>query len=238
MLVKKHKKTYNKLEDTTSDLLFWRQIMELYETLKYRYGENQPIFVSDICIDGYSQNNIRQQVMRLSDSGKLARYDTGIYYIPKKSFLNIDLPLSASKVIEAKYISNGKEIIGYYSGLQFANRIGITSQVPMVSQVVSNKATNDSRLVKVGDFSVKVKKPKIKITNQNYKAMQFLDLISEIEKISELEGKELTSKLFDYMSEANLSFFDLQPLFQYYPDRLYKNFYMTGLMELRNELSA
>lgn len=43
----------------------------LYEYLKKNYQENEPILVADIQIQGLTKNNIRQQIMRLTNSGKL-----------------------------------------------------------------------------------------------------------------------------------------------------------------------
>ena len=61
----------------------------LYEYLKETYGENEPIFVADIEYGSMSENNIRQQIKKLTDTGLLKRYDTGIYFIPKKSIFKL-----------------------------------------------------------------------------------------------------------------------------------------------------
>ena len=55
----------------------------LFEYLLETYGQNEPIFVSDIRYKDWSTNYIRQQIKKLTDEGKLRRYDTGIYFIPK-----------------------------------------------------------------------------------------------------------------------------------------------------------
>ena len=57
----------------------------LFEYLLETYGQNEPIFVSDIRYMDWSTNYIRQQIKKLTDEGKLRRYDTGIYFIPKPS---------------------------------------------------------------------------------------------------------------------------------------------------------
>ena len=57
----------------------------LYDYLKDMYGENEPIFVADIKYGDTPMNSIRQQVKKLTDEGYLKRYDTGIYFIPKKT---------------------------------------------------------------------------------------------------------------------------------------------------------
>ena len=76
----------------------------LYEYLIETYGENVPIFVSDIEYSSMSENNIRQQIKKLTDAGLLKRYDTGIYFIPKKSIFKSGTQLSINEVIEKKYL--------------------------------------------------------------------------------------------------------------------------------------
>ena len=76
----------------------------LYDYLRETYGENEPIFVSDIRYKDCSMNYIRQQIKRLTDSGELKRYDTGIYFIPGRSIFKSGPQLSRDKVIEQKYL--------------------------------------------------------------------------------------------------------------------------------------
>lgn len=57
----------------------------LYDYLIRQYKAGEPIFCMDIEIDGMSEVNLRQQFKVLADSGKLIRYEKGIYYIPKKT---------------------------------------------------------------------------------------------------------------------------------------------------------
>ena len=46
----------------------------LYEYLKENYGENVPIYISRLKVEGMSENTLRQQVKRLTDAGLLKRY--------------------------------------------------------------------------------------------------------------------------------------------------------------------
>lgn len=71
-----------------------------FDYLLNTYGTNEPIFVFDITYDGMTQNNIRQQIMNYATAGKLKRYDTGIYYIPKDSIFKTASSLSQNSVIE------------------------------------------------------------------------------------------------------------------------------------------
>ena len=84
----------------------------LYEYLQQNYALNEPILVSEIRIDGVSMNNIRQQIKRLTDSGKLKRFDPGIYYLPAPSLFKSGSAPSLTKAIECKYLRGGQDWCG------------------------------------------------------------------------------------------------------------------------------
>ena len=159
-----------------------------FDYLLKTFGTNEPIFVSDITYEGMTQNNIRQQIMNYAAAGKLKRYDTGIYYIPKESIFKTAASLSQNSVIEKKYLYSGAERCGYISGINFANRIGLTTQVPASCEVVTNKASKDYREATLASEKIIIRKPRVMIDESNYKSLQFLDLLKDIDLYSELEG--------------------------------------------------
>ena len=204
--------------------------MSLYEYLAENFGENEPIFVSEIRIEGMTDVNLRQQIKKLADSGKIKRFDAGIYFIPKQTIFRSGSQLSTYKVIEKKYLQNEKQRFGYISGFMLANQIGLTTQVPMTYEVVTNKATKDYRETKLAKTRVIIRKPRVEVTEENYKILQFLDLMRDIECYSEVEGEQLKKRLMRYMQNMKLSFPMLEPYLTYYPDRIYKNMYETRLL--------
>ena len=60
----------------------------LYEYLIKNYKLNEPIFLADIQIEGVSHANLRQKIKKLTDAGKIKRFDNGVYFLPKKQFSN------------------------------------------------------------------------------------------------------------------------------------------------------
>jgi hypothetical protein len=202
----------------------------LYEYLKENYKENEPIFISELQYKNLNMNAIRQQILNLTNKNLLIRYDTGIYFIPGKSIFKTSKTLNQNKVIEKKYISTNDEIVGYFSGLNFANRIGITTQVPNLYEVVSNKATCDYRELKIGSTKIILRKPRTKITKENYLELQFLDMIKEIDNLSILDKEENKKIVLNYMNIAKISFEKLQKLLEFYPDKIYKNLYQVGVL--------
>ena len=173
----------------------------LFEYLLETYGQNEPIFVSDIRYKDWSTNYIRQQIKKLTDEGKLRRYDTGIYFIPKPSPFRSGSQLSRDKVITQKYLTDNGKLCGYVGGVMFANQLGLTTQVPMICEVTTNKATNE-----------------------------LLDLLKDIDFLSEEEGDEQKRRIVSYMKSNGLAFRDLEQYLPYYPDRLFRNMYEVGLL--------
>lgn len=202
----------------------------LYEYLKENYGENEPILVADIYIAGVTMNTLRQKIKKLTDAGLLKRYDSGIYFIPKQSMFKSGSQLSIDKVITCKYLRNMQNTCGYVSGVTFANQLGLTTQVSMVYEIVTNKATTEYRETSLANNRIILRKPRINISEENYKILQFLDLIKEIDQIAEVSGEELTKCLVAYLKAVKLTFNDLAAYLQFYPDRIYKNLYETGLL--------
>ena len=73
----------------------------LYDYLVENYKPNEPIFVSDIDFP-VSSNNLRQMLKGLCDSGKIKRFDTGIYYIPSVSRLKGGTAIAPGIVVRYK----------------------------------------------------------------------------------------------------------------------------------------
>ena len=167
--------------------------------LMENYGYNEPIFLNDLVIEGLSENAVRQSVKRLAASGFLERYDNGIYYIPKRDGLLGKSYLDPSVVIMRKYVQNKSEIYGYVTGITFANQLGLTTQMPAVIEVVTNREATNGRMITVGTQRVRVKKSAITVSDSNAELLQFLDSIGQAEKYAELTKEETIETLLSYM---------------------------------------
>ena len=63
---------------------------------------------------------------------------------------------------------------------------------------------------------------------------KFLNLYRQTalrEFVSETKGKELKENLLDYMKKAKVTTSMLREYISYYPERIYKNLYETGLLD-------
>ena len=62
----------------------------------------------------------------------------------------------------------------------------------MQYEVVTNKATNEYRETSLAKSRVIVRRPKVPVTECNYKALQFLDMMKSIPKLLELNCKSVS----------------------------------------------
>ena len=202
----------------------------LYDYLMENYGENTPIFVSELDIEGLNDSTLRVQIKKMTDAGMLKRFDTGIYFIPKKTIFKSGSTISAMQVIEKKYLKNKDKVCGYLSGYMLVNMAGLTTQVPAVYEVVSNNATTDYRKIMISKTRVIVRRPKVSVTNENVRILQFLDLLKDVDVYSEEEGDNLKKRMLEIMKRLDITFSALEPYLSFYPEKIYKNMYETGVL--------
>ena len=53
---------------------------EVYNYIENNYKANEPIFLSELNISGIKAVSVRQQMKKLTEDGRLKRFDTGIYW--------------------------------------------------------------------------------------------------------------------------------------------------------------
>lgn len=169
------------------------------------YDYNEPIFLNELSIEGLSENAVRQSVKRLVANGFLERYDSGIYYIPKQGSLLGKSYLDPLLVIMRKYIGNKSGTYGYITGISFVNQLGLTTQVPAVIEIVTNKEATNGRMLMVGNQKVRVKKAPVTVSDDNAELLQLLDGICQAEKYTELPIEETIDTLLSYVKQKKFT---------------------------------
>lgn len=173
---------------------------------------------------------LRQTMSKLVEKGELRRFDKGIYYIPDTSIFPSGAFLSTDKVIECRYLSDKGQRCGYISGQNFANQLGLTTQVPMSCTVVSNKATTKERRIRLGQQEIILRQPRCTVTKQNFLVLQILDLLVDVDRYSEIGQAEASQRFRDYLGRAALGFSSMEQYLSYYPVKIFKNMYEMGLL--------
>ncbi len=201
--------------------------MEIMQDLEKKYGYNEPILLNEINIDGMNEVYIRQVFTRLVKRRKLERFGQGIYYIPKMTPLGMSR-LSAKKVYEKKYISNGRNAYGFYAGLTLENAIGITAQVPNVVEIVTNNEGSRLREVMIGNQKVRVRKSSVEVTEQNAKILQFLDLMNRI-NLKDMSEESIVN-LKSFVRKQKLKREEVFSYITKFPSRTAKNMIESGVI--------
>lgn len=173
--------------------------------LMENFGYNEPIFLNDLSVEGLSENAVRQSVKRLVANGFLERYDSGIYYIPQKGGLLGKSYLDPFLVIVRKYVQNKSETFGYVTGISFANQLGLTTQMPAVIDVVTNRESTNGRMITIGNLKTRVKKPAVTISDSNAELLQLLDSINQAEKYTELSMEETIDTMISYVKQKRFT---------------------------------
>jgi hypothetical protein len=201
--------------------------MGFYEYLFDIYGVNEPILVGEIRYKDYSRPWLFKKLKKLTNDGKLIRFDTGVYYIPTKTFLGISV-LNPRKVVEKKYVSAGGRVYGFYSGLTLQNRAGLTTQMPNTIEVVSNNESAKVREVSVGTQKVKARRARVEITRENVCALQFLDLMNSLD-VNDLNdaGKQA---LRSFIIARGITMQGILAYTPAYPARAMKNIMESGVI--------
>ena len=200
----------------------------VYDYIIDNYTNGEPIFLSEL--PGDSKDYLRQEMKRLVDEGRLERLYNGVYYLSYITILGTKGRISIDKYIEKKYLTVDGTAAGYVTGLQLANKFGFTTQNPSCYEICSNEATTKQRKQEIDGNTIVVYKPVADVTETNRAALQFLDLMSVIDKYSEITGAELTGKLKKYVQSVKLDFSVVKEYLPFYPDKVYRNIYEGGLM--------
>jgi len=178
-----------------------------------QYPEDEPIFIEEIkkyviqkCKEDEKEKvlkNINVILNRLKKEGIIKAEYKGVYYKPVITIFG-EMGLDQNKLMQLKYLKdrNGN-IKGYIVGAKLFNRLGLTTQVPNVTDIV----TNECKYHKQYDERLRayITKPKIEITNENYKYLQFIDILENKDNIN-IEAENVNEILYKIIKEYNLDF--------------------------------
>ena len=201
----------------------------LYEYIRERYKDAEPIFIEDIHIEGLNRPNFCQQLKTLTDNGKLERFEKGIYYIPKKTRFSSSAGPSPETIATYKYISRGGKTEGYYSGGTFANIIGLSVQVPMKKEIVSNNIAAIVREVSIGKQAFIIRKTNVPISNENVKVLQLLELLKNLDSYLDSNYDEARERIKQFSLSNNITKEKIDRYIRNYPDSTFRYYYEMRL---------
>lgn len=204
---------------------------QIYNYILSHYDFDEPILSDELKekFDNISSGTIRQMFKRLCDKGVLKRVSPGIYYRPNPNSY-FDIPfIDISNVIRDKYLFRDGNRIGYESGINFANKLGLTSQTASIETIVSNEVSEKKRLVKINKNRIIVSAPRVFINNSNYRLLQILDLLNDFKQNSEFELFEAEKNIKQYLDKLDLELKEIEVCVSKYPLKVQVKFYKMGV---------
>lgn len=199
----------------------------LIDYLLSNYEKGEPIFLTDIVVEGMTEENIRYHLKKLTDDGIICRFESGVYYLPKTDVFGEPLSLSAETVALHKYVYRRGRRVGFYSGYTLANRLGLSTQVPVKEEITSNYAPAQVREISIKNRKFVIRRPAIEVTEENAYVLQLLDCLKDIDKSAEEDMKECGKILTDYAKKHKITKELVDQFLEYYPLKIYKAIYET-----------
>ena len=199
----------------------------LLNYLKENYEVGEPIFTTDIKIPNLSEKNLRYHLRKLTEDGIICRFEPGVYYFPKTNHFGEKIELSPDTVVLNKYILKDGKRIGYYSGHTLANRLGLSTQVPFIQEIVSNNAPAPYREINVGNRKFILRKPTTEINDKNVYTLQLLDCLKDIDKCAEESLLNCGEILTNFAAKHKITKDMINEFIEQYPIKIYKSIYDT-----------
>lgn len=203
----------------------------LVERLKEKFNTNEPIFTNEILkmFSEYSRAYIFRLVDKAEKKGEIINFDTGIYYIPKKSIVGTST-ITAEDVVNKKYVGYKDDVYGVYSGLNLQNMFSVTTQMPNTIEIVSNNESTRCRKIMIDGRTVILRKSRCKIDRTNAQAYTILQLLSEMGKTTDMDDR-VRDSITRYMRENRVNNDDLISLARVFPAQTTKNLMYSGVLD-------
>lgn len=179
-----------------------------------QYPEDEPIFIEDIkmhiiqkCENETKQENVLKNINvilnRLKNEGIIKAEYKGVYYKPIITIFG-EMGLDKKKLMKLKYLEDREgNIKGYIVGAKLFNKLGLTTLVPNVTDIVTNECKYNKQYDK--KLRAYITKPKIEITNENYRYLQFIDILVNKDNIN-IEVQNANEIFYSIIEECNLKF--------------------------------
>lgn len=201
----------------------------LVAALSEKFNRNEPIFTNEIldCFQDYSRAYVFRLIKKAVEKQELVYFDSGVYYLPTQSSIGLST-ITAEDVAKKRYIGDGKEVYGIYSGLNLQNIFSLTTQMPNVLEIVTNRETTRCRQVEIDGRRFVLRRSRCMINKENIDAYKILQLFSEIAPDVCIK-QQVRSALCSYMKEKKVGLNDIVSLANVFPAKAMKNLILSGV---------
>ena len=189
--------------------------------MKYEFDE--PISLNDILFlfPNYTRAYVFRLIKKYENEGKIVKFSRGVYYLPRKTVLGRSM-ITSLMVAENKYVHNGKEVYGLFSGLSLLNSFTISTQIPNTIEIVTNKEATRKRMVTIDGMNFILRKSRFEITKDNYNYYQLLQLFLELGNNQTLDSFS-KQKITEYIKDNKIKTKQLIQYAMFFPAQTLKN---------------
>ena len=171
-------------------------VIEKIENIAYGY-----VFTAgDFPVDVTKQKSVNKVLENLTKAGKIRRLSKGRYYKAKTTEFG-ELPPDNYQIVKDLLAENGKQI-GYITGYQIFNELGLTTQVSAILQIGTLK---DKKSTKRSYYRIKFVKQWNTITKDNIPLLQLLDCLRFFKNIPDSTPDESCRRLLYLLTQLNES---------------------------------
>lgn len=172
---------------------------KLFDYISENYQDNQPIIQKDMndLKEILNPVTLRQNLLRLSQEEKIIKssHFPGVYHLPTSRNTPID-------TLENIYIYKTNTRTGYESGLNLANKLGLTSQTSPVVIYVSSQISELKKTITLKNRKFIIQKARTTVNDENYKLLQVCDMMSDLAYFSELSDLKSIEILKKYLRQV------------------------------------
>jgi len=153
---------------------------------------------SDFPVDITKQKSVNKVLENLTKEGKVRRLSKGRYYKTKMTEFG-ELRPDSFQIVKDLLTDNNK-LIGYITGYQIFNELGLTTQVSAILQIGTIK---DKKNMERGYYRIKFVKQWNPITKENIPLLQLLDCLRFFKNIPDAMPTDSSQRLLLLLSELD-----------------------------------
>jgi hypothetical protein len=190
--------------------------MTFYDYLVKQYGFDSAIFFGELSFKEYSLPWIKKELAKLCKEGKVCRFEKGVYYLPTETIFGKSI-LDPREILIKKYITNGNEVYGYFSGITFRNMLRLSTQMPNTLEVYTNKEKTRVKEITIGSLKYILRCSRTTVNRENAATMSFLELMNSTEgNYYDVEKREIVK---EYIKKNRITRGMVASYAPYFPDK-------------------
>lgn len=201
------------------------------ERISEKFNSNEPFFTEEIMglFQEYSRVQVFRYIKKAREKKEILQFSKGVYYIPSVTFWGGLSTITADSVIEKKYLRSAGETYGVFGGIKLLNNFSLTTQLPAVIEVVTNRESMRCREIDINGRKFILRKSRCEINKNNYAAYTVLQLFNDFTGQVALND-DSKRRLLEYIQKQEVTGKQLLGLSVEFPARTTQRLIKSGVI--------